>query len=68
MEYHKDEIAKALDAIAPQYGDGAERVSWLKKYLKKQHDFFTLQEVVISLSRLGYKKRVLGLLQQQLSK
>jgi len=68
MEYHKDEVAKALDKVASKYGDGTETVNWIKKYLKKQHDFFTLQEVVIVLSRLGYKTRTLNLLHRQLSK
>ena len=68
MEYHKDEIAKALDNVVTQDVSGLERISWIKKYLKKEHDYFTFQEVAEVLSKLGYKGRTLILIQSELNK
>jgi hypothetical protein len=67
MEYHKDEIAKALNEVSI-LTDGVHRMDWVKKYLNKDSDHFTFDEIKPILYKLGYKTRTLNLLKKQLSK
>jgi len=67
MGYHKDKIAKALNEVST-FTDGVHRVDWVKKYLNKNDDYFTFDEIKEVLYKLGYKTRTINLLNNQLKK